>query len=401
MKMTEFAARIARILLPLVIIAVGAVGMVILIKGAKKPEPKSVERVIPLVEVLEVKAVQSQLLVPSRGIARPRVNSLLTSRVQGEVLEVSPSLATGAFFKKGELLLRIDDKDYKSALATRKAELARANLALQIEIKEAEVSKKEWERLMKTEPDPLVLRIPQLAEARARVEAAEAALAQARLDLERTRILAPYDGQVDERLVDLGRFLNVGTSLARIHGIDAAEIRLPLLDSELSFLALPSNLVDTGGVFEGPEVRFHAEFLGKEREWQGRIRRMEGEIDPRTQMVYLVAQVDDPYNQRADATRTTLPMGLFVQAEIRGMHKKGVIVVPRKALQRAGEVFVLSREADQVRLQRQKVHVLRKQGDDVIIGGGLEEGDRICLTPIDSFVDGMQVRTNQDLGARR
>jgi RND family efflux transporter MFP subunit len=401
MKMSELATRIARVFLPLVIIAAGAVGMMTLFKGAKKPEPKNVERVIPLIEVLEIQPVQSQLMVPSRGIAKPRVKSILTSRVRGEILQVSPALSTGAFFKKGQLLLLIDDKDYKSALATRKAELSRAELTLQLEVKEAEVSKKEWERLMKTKPDPLVLRVPQLAEARARVDAAQAALDQAEMDLERTRILAPYDGQVDERLVDLGRFLNVGTALARIHGIDTAEVRLPLLDSELAFLELPDNLVDSGGIFEGPLVRLYAEFLGRPQEWKARIRRMEGEIDPKTQMVYLVARVEDPYNQQKDATRTTLPMGLYVRAEIQGTLKNNVIVIPRKAMQRAGEVFVLSSKGATLRLHRQKIHILRKQGGEIIIGGGLEKGDRICLTPIDSFVDGMQVKTNQELGAKR
>ena len=401
MKSTELAKRFARVLLPLVIIGAGVVGMIILIEGVKKPQPRSIERVIPLVEVLEVQPAKSQLLVPSRGIAQPRVQSLLTSRVRGEVLEVSPVLSTGAFFKKGQLLMTIDDKDYKSALASREAELARAELALQLEVKEGEVSRKEWERLMKTEADPLVLRIPQLAEAKARVAAAEAALAQARMDLDRTRIIAPYDGQVDQRLVDLGRFVNVGTSLARIHGIDAAEVRLPLLDSELAFLDLPDNLVETGGIFEGPVVHFTAQFLGRPQQWRGRIRRMEGEIDPKTQMVYLVARIEDPYNQRRERGRTTLPMGLFVQAEIQGSLEEGVIVIPRKALQREGEVFVLSGMGEEQKLQRQAVHILRKQGEEVIIGGGLEAGDRICLTPIDSFVDGMQVKTNQTLGAKR
>ncbi len=401
MKPSRVVLQIAKILLPLGILAGGAIGMMFLIQGVEKPEPRSTEREIPLVEVLQIQPVQSQLVVPSRGIVQPRVKSILTSRVRGEILEVSPALASGAFFKKGQLLLRVDDKDYRSALATRKADLARAQLALEIEIKEALISKKEWEKLMKGKPDPLVLREPQLAETRARVEAAEAAIAQSELDLARTRILAPYDGQVDERLVDLGRFVNVGTSLGRIHGIEAAEIRLPLLDSELAFLDLPHDLVDTGGIFEGPAVSIYAEFLGKPREWKGRIRRMEGEIDAKTQMIYLVARVEDPYNQEDEVDRITLPVGLYVRAEIQGRRLEDAIIIPRKALQREGEVFVVTGKGQDLQLERQRVHILRKQGDEVIIAGGLEVGDRVSLTTIDSFVDGMAVKIVQDPGAKR
>jgi len=400
-KTSQIALGVAKVVVPLAILAAGAFGMIALIAGAKKPEPRALQKSLPLVDVLEIRPAERRLVVPSRGIVKPRVNSVLTSRVRGEILEVAPVMTPGAFFKKGQLLLRVDDKDYKSALASRKADLARAQLALDIEVKEAEVSKKEWEKLMKGEPDPLVLHKPQLAEARANVAAAEAALAQAELDLARTRILAPYDGQVDARLVDLGRYLSVGTSLARIHGIDTAEIRLPLLDSELAFLDLPKDLVDTGGIFEGPVVRLHGEFLGKPREWLGRIKRMEGEIDPKTQMAYLVARIEDPYNRQHAPERSTLPMGIYLQAEIQGRQLDKAIIVPRRALQRPSEVFVLASEGGVHKLLRREVKILRKQGNDVIIGSGLHNGDRVCLTQIDSFADGMQVKLHEDPGAKR
>ncbi|MEZ5989869.1 MAG: efflux RND transporter periplasmic adaptor subunit [Planctomycetota bacterium] len=391
--------QVLQFLLPIVLLTAGAVAMVGLLASRPEPEPREVLAPTPAIEVHQVVARPRRLVVEGQGTVAPRVRSQLTSRVSGEVVEVSPKLQTGAFFRRGELLLRVDDADYVSALAMRRAELAQAELALALEEKEAAIAAEEWKKLdlAKGEPDPLVLRKPQLTEVRARVAAGEAAVAKAELDLVRTRVVAPYDGQVEERLVDLGRYLTVGTPLARIHGIEEAEVRLPLLDSELAWLDIPRDLVDRGGIFEGPAVRLHAELYGQPREWPARIVRLEGEIDARTQMVTVIARVDDPYRLHAEGgDGVTLPMGLYVRAEIHGRELPQAVAIPRRALHEEDTVYVLAtRKGDggeRLVLDLRKVEVLRKQGDEVYVAKGLADGDRIGLTHIEGFVPGMQVR---------
>jgi RND family efflux transporter MFP subunit len=349
----------------------------------------------PWIEVVEVLSAPRRVQVDSRGTVAPSVRSELTSRVSGEVLEVSDKLRAGAFFQRGELLLRIDDADYRSAVAMRKAELAQARLALAVEEKEASIAQREWQELDLggREPDPLVLRVPQLEEARARVQAATASLEKAELDLERTRIVAPYDGQTRERLVDVGRFLSVGTVLARIHGVESAEVRLPVLGNELAFLALPVDLVAQGGLFAGPEVTLRASPFGTPRSWTARIERLEGQVDARTQMLYVVARVEDPYGLRSENGHTALPMGLHVRATIHGTLLDPCLVIPRRALQPDGAVRVVAGgpEAATV-LHRRAVEVLREQGEEVFLRAGVEAGERLCVTPVEGFVEGMTVR---------
>ena len=85
----------------------------------------------------------------------------------------------------------------------------------------------------------LYLRKPQLAEAEARLQSAEADLEESRRNLAKTSIVAPYDGLVSSKSVDIGQFVNPGTVLAETFAVDYAEVRLPIPETKLAFLDLP------------------------------------------------------------------------------------------------------------------------------------------------------------------
>ncbi|MDE2976304.1 MAG: efflux RND transporter periplasmic adaptor subunit [Acidobacteriota bacterium] len=261
--------------------------------------------------------------------------------------------------------------------------LAQAGVGLAREQAEADVAREEWEELgVGGAPGPLVLRQPQLAEARARAEAALANKRRAELDLERTAIRAPFAGRLRAKRVDRGEFVNRGVPLATIYAVDAAEVVLPVPDSELAFLDLP-----LGGELgrSGPRVLLRARFAGGRHEWEGRIARVGGEIDPATRMVNLIARVDDPY--RASGDRPPLSVGLFVDAEVVGRSVESVFQVPRGALVGADRVWLV----EGGRLVLRRVGILRADPEVVIVSDGLSAGDRISLTILESAVDGMRV----------
>jgi multidrug efflux pump subunit AcrA (membrane-fusion protein) len=158
-------------------------------------------------------------------------------------------------------------------------------------------------------------------------------------------------------------------------------------DQDLAHLQLPAYYRGDQGV-RGPDVTFHGDLAGTRRTWQGYVVRSEGEIDPHTRMLRLVARVDDPYARQAP-DRTPLPMGLFVDAEIAGRKVENAVVLPRAALRDAAHVLVL--DADN-RLHFREVHVLRATQDEVVIGDGLAAGERVCTTPLETVVEGMRVR---------
>ena len=251
------------------------------------------------------------------------------------------------------------------------------------------MARRDWDSLGQGEANPLVLREPQVAEARAALAAAEAALAQAERDIERCTVRAPYAGRVRSKAVDVGQFVARGAELARLYAIDYAEVRLPLADDELAFVDLPLAFRGDTATGDGPEVLLSARFAGREHVWEGRLVRTEGEIDPDTRMVVAVARVEDPYGRGGDERRPPLAVGLFTRAEIQGRVVEDVVVLPRRALRDGRSVLVVDGDD---RLRIRPVEVLRSEGERVLLSAGVASGERVVATPLEIAVDGMRVR---------
>lgn len=383
--------------LPVLVLALGAYVALLIIRAKPEPEQRPPEISLPLVHVMEVKPESRRLIVHAEGTVAPRTTSQLTSEVSGRVVWVSPALVAGGFFDDGEVLLRIDSRVYELAVVRARAAVAQARLKLATEEQEAALARQEWENLGSGPPTSLVLRVPQIEEAKASLAAAEAALEHAEYDLERTRVKAPYDGRVWSETVDIGQFIAPGAALARLYGVDFAEVRLPIPDDELAFLHLPLAYRGQDRPAGGPTVVLSAEFAGQRHQWSGRISRTEGEIDPRTRMVHAVAEVEDPYGRGSDRSRPPLAVGMFVEAEIRGKRVSDVVVLPRSVL-RGDQVLVVD-EAD--RLYYRAVEVLRAERDQVLIASGLSEGERVCVSVVQTPVNGMRVEVVDDSVAGR
>lgn len=374
---------------PLIVIVIGALGAGAMILSRKQPETRIPEPPVPLVRVMPVALEDLRLNVKSQGTVRPRTETTLVTEVAGMVLEVHPSFVAGGFFEQGDLLLAVDPNDYRQALIQARSAVAQTELRLAQEQAEADVAREEWKDLGGGEASPLTLRVPQVAEAEAALASARAAVVRAERDLERTKIRAPYDGRVREKSVDRGQYVTPGTPLAKIYSVDFAEIRLPLPDADLAFVDLPLVFRDAASRKPGPEVILRAEFAGRSFEWRGRLVRTEGEIDPRSRMVHAVARVEDPYGRGEDPERPPLAAGMYVEAEIEGRPVEGVAVIPRTALRNGNQVLIVD-ENDQ--LQFRDVEVLRTSDDRAVIGSGLKDGDRVCLSTLSAVTNGMRVR---------
>jgi membrane fusion protein, multidrug efflux system len=380
-----------KVLLPLVVLAAAVLIAAVLIASRPEVATRAPETVAPLVRYETVTPGRMQAHVRSQGTVTPRTQTVLVAEVAGRVIEISPSMVAGGFFESRDVLLRIDPRDYELAVISARAQIAQAEARLRIEQEEAAVARREWDTLGQSgEPSPLVLREPQLTEARATLDAARAALERAERDLERTTIRAPFAGRVRDRQVDAGQVVAPGNTLATLFAVDVAEIRLPVPDRELLFLDLPPGF-RVGA--SGPPVTIHAQFAGQSLQWQGHIVRTEGEIDPQSRMVYLVAEVRDPYGREQDETTVPLASGMFVHADIQGRMLEDVFVLPRNVMRDENQVLIID---DENRLRFRQVQVLRTDRNEVVISGGLRPGERICISPLDVVVDGMLVRTESD-----
>jgi RND family efflux transporter MFP subunit len=380
---------ILKYVLPVFILAVAAVGAYGIFVSKPAPETRRPEYRPPLVRVQEVAAQELRFTVTSQGTVAPRTESRLVPEVSGRVLRVSPAFVAGGFFEEGDVLLEVDPYDYQQVAIQSRSRVAQARLRLAQEEAEAEVARREWEELGEGEASPLTLRQPQVEDARAALEAAEAVLEQAERDLDRTVLRAPYAGRVRKKEVDVGQYVTRGTPVATLYAVDYAEIRLPLPDGELAYLDLPLGYRGESRRQSGPEVLLWADFAGETHQWRGRIVRTEGEIDPRSRMIHAVARVENPYGRGGDLDRPPLSVGMFVEAEILGRTVEDVTVLPRAALRPGDTVWVVDGEQ---RLRFRKVEILRAERDQVVIRGGLEVGERVCLSPMEAVTDGMQVR---------
>lgn len=385
----SFDIRSPKVLYPLVTIAASLLLALLLVVAKPQAEPEIHSPPAPLVRVVEAVAGDVELVVRAQGRVAPRTEIDLVAEVSGKVAEVAPSLAAGGFFATGDVLVRIEHRDYELAVERGKAEVARAEVAVAMEEAEAEVAVREWKSLREGEPPALVARGPQLAEARARLAAASAALEQAEIDLGRTRVKAPFDGRVRQESVDVGQFVGRGSVLARIYSTDAAEIRIPLPDVELAYLDLPLAYRGESAEAEGPRAVVAADFAGRRYRWEGRIVRTEGQIDATTHMVHAVARVDDPYGKPGEGDRPPLAAGMFVDVEVAGRTLAGVVSVPRTALRGRDQVLVVEGGAT---LRVRSVEIARREHDRVLISKGLAGGEQVCISPLDVAVDGMAVR---------
>ena len=377
-----------KIILPIAVLIIGMLGAYALVKSREVVQTEPTEAPPPLVRVQSVYPTDFQLIVPAQGTVAPRTQTTLVSQVAGQIIEVSPAFANGGFFEKGDVLLTIDPRDYEVAVAQAQVQVAQAKLRLAREEEEAEIAREEWKRLGNGEPTDLVLRKPQIDEARATIAAAEGALMRANLNLQRTQIRAPYPGRVRTKNADVGQYVNPGSPLGQIYAIDYAEVRLPVPDDQLAYLDLPLSFRNNPHHNSGPDVRFHATFAGREHTYMGRIVRVEGEIDARSGMIALVGRVDNPYRQR-DNNTPPLAVGLFVTAEILGQRAENVVVIPRAALRGKNRVLVVTGN----RLYYRNIDILRADAEKVVVRSGLKSGEQLCVSPIDTVVDGMRVRT--------
>ncbi|MFT7305663.1 MAG: RND family efflux transporter MFP subunit [Candidatus Azotimanducaceae bacterium] len=375
-----------QLVITVIVVVFGVANMAMLMMSGPKLDSKPTVSLAPLVRVVTVNPETVQMTANTHGTVAPRTESELTPEVSGRVVAVSSAMVSGGFFKKGEVLLTIEPLDYELALIQAKASLARAesevNSARRANSRQVDLQKKDLTSDSQSDDALNRFRV-----AEATLLESKARLAKAERDLERTELVAPYDGRVRAKQVDVGQFVNRGNPVAMIYAIDYVEVRLPIKDQELEFVNVPLAGNSTSAEQQLAGVRLKANFGGAQYQWLGEVVRTEGEIDPQTRMINVVARVSSPFEP--ENKKPPLSIGLFVSAEIQGQSFDDVVVLPRIALRGKSQVYVVDA---QNRLQFRDVVVLREVEDQIYIKGGLQAGERVCISPLEIALDGMMVR---------
>jgi multidrug efflux system membrane fusion protein len=389
-----------RWILPLVALAVGVGIYWLFVATREMPDTRDPVIPSPLVRVMTVEPEEVHFTVTSRGIVAPRTESDLVAEVRGRVLSISPSLVVGGFFKRGDELLHLDDREHRIGLDRARATVRLRESEARLATADADRRRQLRSRGAASTADLEQFESRELVGG-AMLAEAKAALAQVEFDLERTIVRAPFDGRVRERNVDVGQFVSPGTKLGRIFAVDYAEVRLPIQTDELAYLDAKFVGLDRRDGFDanarGALVRLTGRLGGRELAWDARLVRAEAAIDGQTRMLHVVARVEDPYllsverneAEGAVSSNVPLPAGLFVKAEIMGRSVNDVYVVPVMALRDDDRVFVLD-EDDRLRVRA--VSVVRHDRGHVVIDDGLDAGDQVVVSPLRIYSEGMSLR---------
>ncbi len=420
----------------LVVLAV-AVGIAVLLLVFKPaPEKQAPPPASLLVEVMEVKASSPAMVVNSYGTVKPTESLNLVSEVKGKVAEMSPSFQEGGFFKEDERLISIDPRSYELMAAQRRkqlkqldAELRRLdqekqNLQVQLNIarSDVELTKAEWERFkalverevvaqanvdqaqqqylasqnrMQEVESQIALIVPRRDQIKAQRELVEVQLREALLDLDRTRIDAPFDGYVLEKSIEKGQFVNIGAFLGRIYRGSTLEVEVRIPFKDLSWLGDISSMSvsDTDerkGTDTKPPVEAKVIFKsgGQTRTWEGRIVRVKAQVDEKTRTLPVIVKVLDENFSAEEHASYPLKPGMFVDVELTGRQIGTAYLLPRSALHPGNLVYVASNNE----LVTRQVEVLRRLNDSVYVGKGLNDGDLVITTPVGTPREGTKLR---------
>ncbi len=378
-----------KILLPVLIIGVALAIAALLIISKKTPPKQPKTQLGALVEVLKVMPQDYPLTVRASGTVEARQEINLEPQVSGKVVALGKNFASGVFFHKGDLLIQIEQTDYRLNVEQAEAALARAEVELATTESQAAIARLEWDRLglqqQGEDANPLTLYEPQMKHAKANIASARAALDQARLSLQRTTIVAPFDARIRSEQVDVGQFVRSGFRLATITGSRSAEVIVSVPMEDLPWLSIPSQRRTAGS-----KATISLRYGKNETLWPGLIDRALGEVDPRGRMLQVAVRVMDPYRLLEQNTRPPyLEVGMFVDVEFVGPVLEEMIVLPRRALRDNRTVWIADNDGV---LRIRPVEVARLAREQVVISSGLEAGERVVLTTLTGAANGMKLR---------
>ena len=371
-----------RILVALLLVALGGGAYSMAVKFGRRAAKAPVQTPVPDVEILVAKVSDAPLFIESQGVLEAVTRTRAAAEVAGRVVAVGPAWRDGAAFRTGEELLRLDDADYRAALANAEAAEAEAAMQLRLEEARAEQGLRDWKELATGgQPGELVTRVPQLKAAAARLAAASASVEKAKRDLERTILRAPYDGRMLRTLTDLGSWVSTGAALAEFHAIDRWQVRLPLPLDDFTVLERA----------EGMPITLTASVGGRRIEIQATLARAAAEIDRASRTLPVTAE----FTPKADMDPLVAP-GLFVKATLPGRTLRNVVRIPRRALLPGDRVAICTAENH---LTFRDVKIARAMRDDVLLSEGVKPGESILVTALAVITEGMEVRPVNPLAA--
>ena len=387
-----------RIVLPVLVLGIGLFAAFWMMKTGPEAKPRTKSRNAALVNVVPIEFKSHQVLIDAMGTVRPEQEVLLKPQLSGEIVEINDEFLPGGYLPAGEVLLKIDETDYRLAAEQIQDEVSRAETELQLERGRQLVAIKEFELLgeaLSEEEQALMLRQPQLDSLRAALSAANSRLRQAEINLQRTEIRAPFNAVVLSRQVNLGTRVTTGSDLARLIGTDAYWVEASVPVSRLRWIDIPQSRTDRGAA-----ARIYDQAAwGSGVSRKGRVVRLSAALEEKGRMARLLIEVPDPLSLTpVNYRKPVLLLNSYVRVEIAGRQLDSTVALSRNLLRDNETVWIM--DADD-RLDIRKVEIAYRGEKEVFVATGLNPGERLVTSLLPAPVQGMPLRVPDDSGERQ
>lgn len=383
--------KIVLICLGIIILAVVVTAFIFFSEPTAQKEGATREMAM-LVNVTTAEAGNFSPELMATGIVEPVEDVVISARVGGEVTRRSPGFVPGGNVKKGEMLLQIDPADYQNNLELRQSELLQAQTELDVEMGRQEVAQQDLELVgdqsLTAQEQSLVLRQPQLNAVKARIKAAQAAVEQARLDLARSTIRAPFDAHIITQHVTTGSQVAPGEDLGRLVGTEKYRVIVSLSISRLQWLTFPESEEE-----KGSEVKIrNSSAWPANTSRTGYLDSQVGALESETRMARILVEVEDPLAQNSAKGQPELIIGTFVEVLVEGNEIENVVRLNRDHLRENNQVWVMQNG----KLSIREVDILLTDNQYVYIQQGLKAGEKVVTTNLSTVAEGIALRTEND-----
>ena len=371
------------------VLAIGVIAAIVVTKLKPKVARERPKKSVPNVLVIDATLQTLPAQVNAAGNVIPAQEVNLIPEVSGKLTYVSKKLVAGSQVEKGELLLRIDPRQYRLAIQQERSRIRQAQLDLELEKGRVAVAKREWELIggsdiKKGPAEPaLALRKSQLATAEAALAAARSTFDQAKLNLERTAIRAPFRANVVSENVDLGQVVSPTTQIARLVAHDEVHVNVVTPVEALDLLELPRNNGQRGSKALVTQRLSN----GKTIQRRGEIIQLIAELDRQTRRAQLLLRVEQPFD-----VELGLPMlpGAYVEVTFEGKEVNDVVALPASAIYDGNKVWTVSKKG---LLAPQPIEVLWQTEDRTYVKG-IVEGQTVMTSVLSAPIRGMKVNAN-------
>ena len=382
-KQTFFKRKSVQIGLAIAVIVLGVVGSELLVATAPTASRKPPEKTARLVTTETVQAGDYTVSLLGYGVVEAEQQVTLQARVSGTVQNIGPKFVPGASFKKGDVLVQLDNTDYRIELQTAQAALAQAQSTLTSEQGNQVVAQSDFDLLglnVDERERALILRKPQLEAAKATVQSAQAGVERAKVNLERTVLRAPFDGVVVSREASVGAQVSATTALGVLASSEAYWISVAVPQADLKWIKFPE------GKQPGSTVCVSDASSNEQGCHPGRVLNLQTSVQDNGRQAQVLVEVP----RSNDKKLQPLLLAQYVKVRFDGIELKNVFKLAPSSVH-DNKVWV----NDGGELDIRPVNIAFRSAEYVLIDRGLNDGESIVTSNLGSPVNRMAIRTNE------